>query len=118
MTEQELRDYCLNNKEKILKAMKSRIVEYPIPDGAWVANLADRIVEPYDEKKFYEYDVLKRLLCHIFPSEEDARSYLNLHSIIENAIEERIVEGFKNDMNYFASIESLAIGDRAIKFLF
>lgn len=115
MTEQELRDYCLNNKEKILKAMKSRIVEYPIPDGAWVVNLADRIVEPYDEKKFYEYDVLKRMLCHIFPSEEDAGCYLNLHSIIENAIEERIVDGFKNDINHFASIESVAIGDRAIK---
>lgn len=115
MTEQEIRDYCLNNKEKILKAMKSRIVEYPIPDGAWVSNLADAIVEPYDEKKFYEYDVLKRMLCHIFPTEEDAKCYLNLHSVIENAIEERIVEGFKNDMDYFASIESLAIGDRAIK---
>ena len=112
MTEQEIRDYCLNNKEKILKAMKSRIVEYPIPDGTWVANLPDAIVEPYDENKFYEYDVLKRMLCHIFHTEEDAKSYLNLYSVIENAIEERIIEGFKNDMYYFASIESLTIGDR------
>ena len=115
MTEQEIRDYCLNNKEKMLKGMKSRIVEYPIPDGEWVANLPDAIVEPYDEKKFYEYDVLKRMLCHIFLTEEDAKSYLNLYSVIENAIEERIMEGFKNDMNYFASMESLTIGDRAIK---
>ena len=115
MTEQEIRDYCLNNKEKILKAMKSRIVKYPIPDGAWVSNLPDAIVEPYDEKKFYEYDMPKRMLCHIFPTEEDAKSYLNLYSVIENAIAERIMEGFKNDMGYFASIESLTIGDRVIK---
>lgn len=115
MVEQEIRNYYLSNKENILKAVKSRIVEYPIPDGAWVSNLADAIVEPYDEKKFYEYDILKRMLCHIFPTEEDAKCYLNLYSVIENVIEEQIVEGFKNDMNYFASIENLAIGDRAIK---
>lgn len=115
MTEQEIKDYCLSNKEKILKAMKSRIVKYPIPDGTWVCNLLDATVEPYDKKKFYEYDLPKRMLCHIFPTEEDAKSYSNLYSVIENAIEERIIEGFKNDINNFVSVENLTIGDRAIK---
>lgn len=109
MTEQEIRDYCLNNKEKILKAMKSQIVEYPIPDGAWVANLLDATVEPYDENKFYEYDLPTRMLCHIFPTEEDAKSYLNLYSVINNAIEERIMEGFKHTINNLVSIENLTI---------
>lgn len=112
MTEQEIRDYCFGNKERILKAVKSQIRKYPIPDGAWVSNLADRIVEPYNEKKFYKYDCLKRMICQIFPTKEDAETYLEMQIMIEDAVNERMLDSFSNSIDNFVSVKDLAIGDK------
>lgn len=115
MRDKELKRIMESKKDSVLKALRNRLSleKWDGCSPVWMYNILTDEVECISD-----IDCIKTTLIfgkpfiNCFLEKEDLDVYKWVFNIIDSEVSNRILEGFEKEINYFANVKDLNLGDK------